>query len=79
MADMLSLGEYMARFPNPQKGPCLGCGAENYGLSMGGPAICPACDCTPTQERVRHLAEENRLLRQRIADLEAELERRPPC
>lgn len=26
-------------------GPCIVCGAENYGLSCGGPTICPKCDC----------------------------------
>lgn len=28
-----------------QSGPCVVCGAINYPLSMGGPQICPACDC----------------------------------
>ncbi len=28
-----------------QDGPCKSCGIKGYGLSMGGPAICPACDC----------------------------------
>lgn len=26
-------------------GPCCVCGATNYPLSIGGPSICPACDC----------------------------------
>jgi hypothetical protein len=26
-------------------GPCVICGATNYALSMGGPSLCPACDC----------------------------------
>lgn len=26
-------------------GPCVCCGATGYALSMGGPSICPACDC----------------------------------
>ena len=26
-------------------GPCIVCGATNYPLSMGGPNICPPCDC----------------------------------
>lgn len=71
MARMLSLEEYIARFPNPQAGPCAGCGAEGYSLSMGGPGICPACDCLPPERRVKQLAEENRMLRQRVAELEA--------
>lgn len=28
-----------------EKGPCVICGATNYELSMGGPTICPVCDC----------------------------------
>jgi hypothetical protein len=28
-----------------QVGPCVVCGRVNYPLSMGGPQICPACDC----------------------------------
>lgn len=26
-------------------GPCIVCGKTNYPLSMGGPDICPMCDC----------------------------------
>jgi hypothetical protein len=26
-------------------GPCVICGGANYGLSCGGPTICPKCDC----------------------------------
>ncbi len=26
-------------------GPCEICGTTNYRLSMGGPGICPSCDC----------------------------------
>lgn len=26
-------------------GPCCICGSTNYALSMGGPTICPKCDC----------------------------------
>lgn len=26
-------------------GPCIICGDINYALSMGGPGICPSCDC----------------------------------
>lgn len=26
-------------------GPCIFCGDVNYPLSMGGPEVCPACDC----------------------------------
>jgi len=34
----------MTYFP-PQSGPCVICGDTNYGLSCGGPTICPKCDC----------------------------------
>lgn len=30
-------------------GPCIGCGATNYGNSLGGPSICPACDAGATR------------------------------
>ena len=50
----------------PQPGPCIGCGAENYPLSTGGPSICPACDCMPAEGRVKDLAAENRRLRQAL-------------
>lgn len=26
-------------------GPCIYCGSINYAPSMGGPSICPSCDC----------------------------------
>lgn len=34
----------MTYFPQ-QSGPCVICGDTNYGLSCGGPTICPKCDC----------------------------------
>lgn len=41
-----------------QSGPCVVCGATNYALSMGGPTICPSCDCGPPKPRdVRLLRE----------------------
>lgn len=73
MARALSIHEHIAMYPNPQKGPCAGCGATGYGLSMSGPSICPACDSQPPQKRVRQLADENRRLRERVAELEAAL------
>lgn len=27
------------------RGPCQLCGAMGYSLSIGGPTICPSCDC----------------------------------
>lgn len=62
--------QYIAHYGPVQAGPCAGCGAEGYNLSMGGPGICPACDSQPPERRVRQLADENRVLRQRIAELE---------
>lgn len=49
-----------------QPGPCVVCGLRNYGLSYGGPTICPACDAGysgPSRMNAQ---------RERIADLEAE-------
>lgn len=60
-----------AKAGHVQPGACTGCGATNYPPSMGGPGICPACDCLPPEKRVRQLAEENRMLRARVAELEA--------
>src|SRR5512140_1886133 len=39
-------------------GPCVVCGATNYPLSLGGPDICPSCDCgPPNPKQVRELGE----------------------
>ena len=56
-----------------QSGPCLACGATDYPLSMGGPGICPACDCYPPEKRVGQLAAENRQLRAEVAELKKRL------
>lgn len=45
-----------------QAGPCVVCGRTNYPSSMGGPSICPQCDCGIPSE-VTKLREENRRLR----------------
>lgn len=40
-------------------GPCVICGSTNYALSMGGPTICPSCDCGDFGiERVKRLGRE---------------------
>lgn len=60
-----------------QPGPCCICGATNYALSMGGPTICPKCDCghfdaaTVTQQAkvIAQLREELAALRSRPAPL----------
>lgn len=37
-------------------GPCIFCGAVDYPMSVGGPTICPACDCGDFgPQRVRQL------------------------
>lgn len=41
-----------------QSGPCLGCGAVNYPLSMGGPDVCPACDVYPPETRAKQLGQQ---------------------
>jgi hypothetical protein len=55
--------------PYIQPGPCVLCGAVDYPLSTGGPTICCLCDCSPPEMRVRQLAEENRQLRARAAQM----------
>jgi hypothetical protein len=52
-----------------QPGPCVVCGEKNYPLSLGGPDICPACDCgmLPAPR-----------LRQQIELLEAEIKELHP-
>lgn len=62
---MLELDEYLAAYPNPQAGPCALCGETNYSLSMGGPAICPSCDCQDPQDRVKELVVIARYWRER--------------
>ena len=64
-------------------GPCVICGDKNYPLSMGGPTICPSCDCGPPnprrvrEERERLLAEIERLRRELDAERrELDAERR---
>lgn len=68
-----------------QAGPCISCGEVNYPLSMGGPDICPACDCgwdlktrlPPMREKIKLLQaefakarEEKENLRQYASGLE---------
>jgi hypothetical protein len=59
--------------PDIMPGPCLMCGAKNYPLSLGGPDICPRCDCSPATDeiamlrmRIDHLLKD-RLLRMQAA------------
>jgi hypothetical protein len=58
-----------------QGGPCIGCGATNYPLSMGGPSICPLCDSIPPHIRVHQLAETNRKLTAELSKTNEILER----
>ena len=50
-----------------QTGPCSLCGDTDYPLSMGGPSICPRCDCSPPSPL------EIRRLHETIASLQAQL------
>lgn len=55
----------------PMRGPCVICGAMGYALSMGGPTICPRCDCGDFgYERLITQAAELSGLRSRNAELE---------
>ena len=57
-------------------GPCVVCGLRNYPLSMGGPSICPRCDCGYYGPNL--IADQKR----RIEELEAlvsKLSAPPPC
>jgi hypothetical protein len=59
-----------------QAGPCIICGLRDYPLSMGGPTICPACDCGHNGPTL--IAAQKR----RIEELEAlvaKLQTPPPC
>jgi hypothetical protein len=56
-------------------GPCVYCGAVNYPLSMGGPTICPSCDCGNFGPKVvRALGTELVAVRSERAALAAQLE-----
>lgn len=46
-------------------GPCIICGDTNYLLSLGGPSICPPCDCGIPPE-VSKLRRENASLRAQL-------------
>lgn len=55
-----------------QAGPCVGCGATNYSLSYGGPAVCPMCDISPNlSARVRQ--QQIDMLKNLLADSRMEL------
>lgn len=59
-----------------QSGPCVICGATNYALSMGGPTICPSCDCgnfgMPALQRQTQVINS---LRSDVAARDAEIDR----
>lgn len=53
-------------------GPCVICGATNYALSMGGPSLCPSCDCgTPDPYMIPLLRREHDELTRRVKQLES--------
>ena len=47
-------------------GPCMICGATNYPSSMGGPMICPQCDCDNFGQR--RIEQQGTQLQQVIAE-----------
>jgi hypothetical protein len=47
--------------------PCTLCGAIDYPLSLGGPYICPSCDCGISPE-VSKLRRENAQLRSELEE-----------
>jgi len=55
-------------------GPCIVCGDTNYPLSMGGPGICPSCDCgiPPQTKKLRRELSDAQI---KIGELEAEIQR----
>lgn len=56
-------------------GPCQLCGDTNYALSMGGPGICPSCDCGNFgPHTVKRQAKTIYELRERVTKLEAEVQ-----
>jgi hypothetical protein len=55
-------------------GPCVICGATDYPLSMGGPTICPSCDCGDFGiAKVQRQAAEIARLQRRVVTLEGML------
>jgi uncharacterized Zn finger protein (UPF0148 family) len=50
------------------------CGGTDYPLSMGGPAICPACDCGVAPEATK-ARRELRDAQRRIEEMEQEIAR----
>lgn len=52
-------------------GPCALCGGINYPASLGGPGICPSCDCGIPPE-VSRLRRENQRLRLLLAEARGE-------
>ncbi len=56
-----------------QPGPCVVCGATNYPPSLGGPNICPSCDCgRPSPVQLRRMREDHQALLRASVRLTAE-------
>ena len=59
-----------------QAGPCVVCGRTGYPLSMGGPSICPPCDCgPPSPRRIEEMRSEIFALRDEVERLRADRDR----
>lgn len=55
-------------------GPCVYCGALNYQPSIGGPGICPSCDCGNFgPDVVQRLGNQIEAMRKRLSDTDAML------
>ena len=50
------------------EGPCIVCGATNYPLSMGGPTLCPSCDCG-IDPKIAKLQAENQVLQAQVESI----------
>ena len=59
---------------NMPYGPCVYCGDTNYANSIGGPMVCPSCDCGDFGVyKVQRQAKIIEQLRERVEQLQIEL------
>ena len=72
---------------NTNSGPCVLCGAANYLPSLGGPEICPSCDCgnfgfaavQRQRATIEDLSRKLEASRGRVAELEDQLASEKKC